>query len=181
LPHLPALAPEPPPFSGEHRKKLLDSSSMLVILHLPPGRKLKPSTTIGFQTEERGNEMKVRVLLTSLALAVGFMVASSASAQDNHYACYQAKDLKTPKLASKQTGSFADSVAAGTFEKCKLKYVCVPTDKNGSGIPDPSLNYCCHQCKGFKGAVNVGVSDQFINGNVQLKKLKFICNPCSIL
>ena len=68
--------------------------------------------------------MKTRILLVTLALAVGFMMASTAMAQDNHYACYQAKDLKIPaKLASKQIGTHSDIVTTEVFEKCKLKYV----------------------------------------------------------
>jgi hypothetical protein len=130
---------------------------------------------------ERGIEMKLKIFVAGLAMVVGFMMASTAKADDNHYACYQAKDLKMPaKLASKQTGTYANFNDAGVFEKCKLKYVCVATDKNGSGIPNPSLNYCCHQCKGFKGASDYMISDQFVAGTVEFKKLKFICNPCTI-
>jgi hypothetical protein len=124
--------------------------------------------------------MKVRFLLIGLAVAVGFAMASSASAQVNHYGCYQVKDLKIPaKLASKQSGSYSTQNDAGLYAKCKLKFLCMPLSKDGSPVPDPGLHYCCHQCKGFKGAINYDVSDQFVTGRVQAKKLKFLCNPCS--
>jgi hypothetical protein len=97
----------------------------------------------------------------------------------NHYACYQTKDLKIPaKLPKGQTGTYSTQNDSGTYEKCKLKLLCMPVNKDGSGIPDPNLHYCCHQCKGFKGAVNYDVSDQFVTGRVQAKKFKFLCNPC---
>jgi hypothetical protein len=65
-----------------------------------------------------------------------------------------------------------------------LKYLCTPTDKDGAGIVDPNLHYLCHQCKQTskklpKNLVNFDVTDQFVNGRVNLKKLKFICNPAT--
>jgi hypothetical protein len=111
---------------------------------------------------------------------------TAASAQANHYACYQTKDLKIPaKMEKNQTGVYNDQASgADGYEKCKLKYLCTPTDKDGSGIDDPNLHYLCHQCKQVnkklpKNLVNFDITDQFVNGRVNLKKLKFICNPAS--
>lgn len=97
----------------------------------------------------------------------------------NHYACYQVKH----KLTKGQTGSISNQVeAAGTFQKCKLKYLCAPTSKTynmvTSPIQNPALHYCCHQCKGGKPAVPYTITDQFVTGAVTTKKLKLICNPC---
>jgi cysteine-rich repeat protein len=93
----------------------------------------------------------------------------------NHYACYQVKH----KLPKGQTGTISNDVElAGTFSKCKLKFLCTPTVKNSSPIQNPDLNYCCHQCKGGKPAVAYTITDQFVSGAITTKKLKLICNPC---
>src|SRR4030095_11157169 len=93
----------------------------------------------------------------------------------DHYACYQVKH----KLPKGQTGTISNAVEpAGTFQKCKLKYLCAPTIKNGSAAQKTSLNSCCHQCRGGKPVVAYTLTDQFVTGSVTTKKLKLICNPC---
>jgi len=129
--------------------------------------------------------MRAKLIVTCLGLAVAaWMIAPTVASAQNHYACYQTKDLKIPaKLVKNQTGSFVDQAAgADIYEKCKLKYLCTPTSKDGSPVPDPGLHYLCHQCKQVskklpKNLVNFDVTDQFVSGRVNLKKLKFICNP----
>jgi hypothetical protein len=128
--------------------------------------------------------MRAKLIVTCLGLAIAaWMIAPTvASAQDNHYACYQVKDLKVPgKLAKGQAGTHTTAGVHGPalYEKCKLKYLCSPTSKDGSIIADPNLHYLCHQCKGFKGKVAFDVTDQFVTGRVETKKLKFICNPAA--
>jgi len=121
---------------------------------------------------------KLFVMGLGLAVATWLMAPTVASAQVDHYACYQVKDLKMPdKLVKNQAGTHSDAVTSGTFEKCKLKFLCSPTSKDGSVVNNPSADLLCHQCKGFKGAVAYDISDQFVNGRVETKKLKFICNP----
>jgi hypothetical protein len=123
--------------------------------------------------------MKAKVLLTSCAMAVALAVASQASAQvhNDHYACYQIK-AKFPK---NQTGTLTNQVeASGTFNKCKIKLLCVPSLKNGGGtITNANAHYCGWQCKGFKGKVTYTVTDQFAAGSVTTSKLKFILNACT--
>ena len=103
-------------------------------------------------------------------------------ATNEHYACYQAKAADAGlKPDPKPSGTLTNQVANGTFEKCKFKLICVPTEKNDSGPPgNPALNYCGWQCKGFKGEVPFTVSDQFGSGAVVAKKLKFILNECTV-
>jgi hypothetical protein len=124
--------------------------------------------------------MRAKIFITCLGLAVAawLMAPTTASAQANHYACYQVKDLKVPaKLVKGQSGTHSDQVNTAPFEKCKLKYLCTPTSKNGGPVPDPSLHYLCHQCKGLKVPVAFDVTDQYISGRVETKKLRLICNP----
>ena len=125
--------------------------------------------------------MRAKLFITCLGLAIAaWLMAPTVASAQNHYACYQVKDLKIPgKLASKQTGTHSDDVASGAFEKCKLKFLCTPTSKDGSGISGSPSDLLCHQCKGFKGAVAYDVSDQYVSGRVETKKLKFICNPAT--
>ena len=129
--------------------------------------------------------MRLRLFVSCIGLAVtAWLIApTSASAQLDHYACYQVKDAKVPdKLAKLQSGTHDDQIATGNYEKCKMKFLCAPTSKNGSGINDPSAVLCCHQCKGVKFAKPrpaFDITDQFVNGRVETKKLKFICNPCT--
>lgn len=120
--------------------------------------------------------MRGKILLASAVALVGFaFAASSASAQLNdHYACYQLKH----KFPKGQTGTISNQVeAAGTFQKCKLKHLCVPTSKNGGPAPaSPNAHYMAWQCKGGKPVVAYTVTDQFAGGSVSTKKLKFLLN-----
>jgi hypothetical protein len=101
-----------------------------------------------------------------------------SSSAENHYACYQVKH----KLATEQSGTISNQVEpVGTFAKCKLKFLCVATERNGEAIVDPDLHYCCHQCKGGKPAVSFTITDQFVAGAVTTKKLKLMCNRCTVL
>ena len=67
---------------------------------------------------------------------------------------------------------------AGTFAKCKAKFLLVPTVKNGMGT-QVGQHYLCHQCKGGKPAIPYTVTDQFGGGGVTTKKLKLVCNATS--
>jgi len=123
--------------------------------------------------------MKASLLAAScaIAFALGFAGQASAQIHNEHYACYDLKN-KHPKG---QTGTISNQVEAlGTFEKCKLKQLCVPTLKNGGGIiTNPTAHYCTYQCKGGKPAVAYTVTDQFGAGAVTTKKLRFIMNSCA--
>ena len=127
--------------------------------------------------------MRAKVFITCLGLAVAawLMAPTVASAQQNHLACYQVKDLKIPaKLLKKQTGSHSDAVVTEAFEKCKLKYTCIPTSKDGSAVNAPLESWNCYQCKGAtKPAVQFSFTDQYNVGTLETKKLKFICNPAT--
>jgi hypothetical protein len=115
---------------------------------------------------------KIVVMSSALAFAAAVAWSAPAQAQVDHYAGYQVKH----KLAKGQTGTISNAVeAAGSFEKCKVKFLLVPTDKN-SNPAGGTDTYLCHQCKGGKPVVNFTVTDQFVGGAVSTKKLKLICN-----
>lgn len=119
--------------------------------------------------------------LAALAV-VGF--TSVASAQNNHYLCRQVKDLKVPAKFVPTSGENTLNLTDQTgYEPCDAKkpfLLCDPVDKNGGGIVDPTLHYCCYKLKCGVSGLSVGydVTDQFWNGRIQTKKPKFICNPC---
>jgi cysteine-rich repeat protein len=99
----------------------------------------------------------------------------------NHYLCRQVKDLKTPLKFAAVTGiTVSDQTGNDTCEAKKPFLLCDPVDKNGGGITDPALHYCCYKIKcTAKPAVSYQITDQFWNGTISTKKPKFLCNPCA--
>ena len=98
----------------------------------------------------------------------------------DHYKCYQGKDLKNPKF-NKVTVTTNDQITGEPVEVKKLKFVCVPVDKNGEGINDPNAHLACYQVKTANLAPrpNVEVVTQFQTSHFQLKKGKLICLPAT--
>ena len=123
--------------------------------------------------------MLKKVIMAAAAVAfVGWASAASALPVGNHMACYQVKDLKIPaKFANTGAYAYVNQVDSGIATKCKPKFLCVPTIKDGNPILDAALHYICYQCKGTQPAITYGVSDQFGFITVQTKKLKLLCNP----
>lgn len=117
---------------------------------------------------------KILMIAGVFAFVGALAWATPVQAQNDHYAGYQVKH----KLAKGQTGTIANQVeAAGTFAKCKAKFLLVPTKKNAGPNPaNPNQHYLCHQCKGGKPAVTYTVTDQFVGGELSTKKLKLVCN-----
>jgi len=124
--------------------------------------------------------MLKKLVLAAAAIAfVGW--ATSATAQvpvANHYGCYQVKDLKVPAKFP-NTGMYAvpTQVSPEVATKCKPKFLCMPSAKEGNPVIDPALHYMCYQCKGSKIKVGYQVTDQFGPIQVETKKFKLICNP----
>ena len=122
---------------------------------------------------------KLWVVAGAIALvgALAWARPAMANPDNDHYAGYQIKQ----KIKVQPSGTIINQVeAAGTFNKCKLKFLLVPTAKNGGPAPaDPNLHYCCWQCKGGKPVVAYTITDQFASGAVSTKKLKMICNTCT--
>jgi hypothetical protein len=115
-------------------------------------------------------------------LALGAWASSAlAIPVGNHYLCHKTRDLKVPAKFVKLTGQTAND-PDGNFT-CAVKkpaFLCQPADKNGSGIVDANLNYCCYQvkCDPTKIPTNYDITDQFGGLRLQTGKAFLICNPC---
>ncbi len=95
--------------------------------------------------------------------------------------CYKVRDTSVPKF--KRIGGVIVQSQFGTVEidVRKPRQVCVPVDKDGSGITDPDTFVCCYQIKAIKPPPStlVEVFDQFGELELELKTGKLVCQPCS--
>ena len=96
----------------------------------------------------------------------------------DHFKCWQVKDLKDPKF-DKRVVTLDDQFADESVEVKKLFLLCAPADKDGSGINDLDTHQCCYKIKGTKLSARVAVVDQFGTHTLEVKKAKFLCQPCS--
>lgn len=96
----------------------------------------------------------------------------------DHFKCWQVKDLKDPKFA-KTTVELNDQFAVENVEVKKPFLICAPADKDGSGISDPETHLCCYKIKGSGVLQNVRIVDQFGPLLLEVKKGKFLCQPCT--
>ena len=99
----------------------------------------------------------------------------------DHFKCWQAKDLKNPKFVKIPSLPLDDQFAIEDVEVKKPFLICAPADKDGSGINDPNTHLCCYKIKATKlePPENVEIDDQFGTLQLQVKKAKFLCQPCS--
>lgn len=111
--------------------------------------------------------------------------SSSAMAQipnANHYLCHKTRDLKVPAKFTSVPGITAvDQVGSFSCEAKKPFYLCNPADKNGSGVVDANLHYCCYKikCTPNKIPTSFDVTDQFGALRLETGKASFLCNPCT--
>jgi hypothetical protein len=112
---------------------------------------------------------------------LGSALTETAGAAGDHYQCYKAKDLKNPKFAKQLGVSVADQFTTATIDLKKPDMVCAPTDKDGSGIVDEATHLCCYKSTGPKlsDAEDIETEDQFGTLQLQLKKAKMLCAPCT--
>jgi hypothetical protein len=98
-----------------------------------------------------------------------------------HFQCWQVKDLKNPKFEKREGLLLDDQFASGTVYVKKPFLICTPADKNGEGINNPTVHQCCYKIKGAKldPPANVEIEDQFGTLQLEVKKAKFLCQPCS--
>jgi hypothetical protein len=98
----------------------------------------------------------------------------------DHLQCWQVKDFKNPKF-EKRDSQLEDQFASHLVEVKKPFLICTPADKNGEGINDPSAHLCCYKIKGAKlePPENVEIEDQFGTLQLEVKKAKYLCQPCS--
>ncbi len=123
---------------------------------------------------------------STLAVAMLALAAWSSSAlaqipSENHYLCHKTRDLHVPaKFASIPGINANDQVGNFACVAKKPFFLCDPVDKNGSGIVDPNLNYCCYKvkCSPNKIPTSFDITDQFGNLRLQTSKVFLLCNPC---
>ena len=118
----------------------------------------------------------------ALALAVWSSSAMGQIPNANHYLCHKTRDLKVPaKFTSVPGISAIDQVGNFSCEAKKPFLLCNPVNKNGSGIVDPNLNYCCYKikCTPNKIPTAFDVTDQFGALRLETGKASFLCNPCT--
>jgi len=97
----------------------------------------------------------------------------------DHYKCYQGTDLENPPFARKVV-QLADQFQPSTaFEVQQPKFACIPVNKNGEGIINPSAYLTCYQLKGstLLPKPTVDIHTQFQVSRFEAKKPKLICVP----
>ena len=96
-------------------------------------------------------------------------------------------------LSQDQGPEGAGEVHFGTRHQCDRRcgqlqlrgeepsYLCNPVNKNGSGVVDASLHYCCYKikCTPNKIPTDFDVTDQFGPLRLESGKASFLCNPCT--
>ena len=122
--------------------------------------------------------MRVRVLLTSFAIAFAVAFAGQAQAQvpaGNEYVCHKVKDLKIPAKFVGQINNETDQVGAHALDLKKAFLLCNPT------LPavDPALHYVCYKAKAGKTAVQFATTDKFGPLSLETKKPFLYCTPAS--
>ncbi len=119
--------------------------------------------------------------ITSIfTLSLPFLDDCKAPALD-HFKCWQVKDLRRPRFVQIPSLPLDDQFALENVEVKKPFLICAPADKDGSGINDPNTHQCCYKIKGANLAprVNVEITDQFGTLQLEVKKPKFLCQPCT--
>jgi hypothetical protein len=100
----------------------------------------------------------------------------------DHFKCWQVKDLKNPQFQKIQKPgiSLSDQFGQQEVDVKKPFLVCNPADKAGSGINDPETHLCCYIIKGTKlePPANVEIQDQWGTLQLEVKKPKYLCQPC---
>jgi hypothetical protein len=102
------------------------------------------------------------------------------SSQVDHYRCVSAKIAKgTPKFPKDVTAAVADQFGSRTALVKKPSRLCVPTNKNGEGLKNPTEALMCYKIKAdvktpFEG---VQVNNQFGPVTLDVKKEVELCVP----
>lgn len=100
----------------------------------------------------------------------------------NHYKCYKVTDRKSPPFVNIPGVSLIDQFVSEVVTVKRIKMLCNPVDKNGEGIPDPSLHLCCHITSGtstLSPYPEVQVADQFQSSRLRAIKGLTLCAPCT--
>ena len=87
-------------------------------------------------------------------------------------------DLGTPPF-NQQAVATVDQLTGETVELQKLKFVCVPVDKNGEGINDAATHLACYQIKGEQFSPRPqGASEHAVSGQpLRAQEAEAACRP----
>jgi hypothetical protein len=120
-------------------------------------------------------------MLLGSAVALAWVLApAAASAQIDHYLCWQYKGgAKVVDAAG--IVAVTDQFGTHSVEAKKAKFMCNPAVKTGNlgDLINPNAHLVCYGMKPVKiGVPNVTTSDQFLNQLLEAKgKAKLLCAP----
>jgi hypothetical protein len=102
-------------------------------------------------------------------------------ADQNTYACYDAKDLNNPPFTKVEI-TLSDIFANNTYNVTKLDSVCAPAQRDGGAIADPSQYLCCYEMKPTKLDIKqeVMLDTPLQSSRARLEKSARVCLPCSV-
>lgn len=118
--------------------------------------------------------MRVKILLTSCAIAIAIAFAGQASAQ-NDYKCYK---IKKDAVSFPATASVVDQFSSISAELKKGFLVCNPANVAGAGAPpNPANHLLCYKAKGDKldPPPHVSMTNDFGNSTLFAKKTFLVC------
>lgn len=121
------------------------------------------------------------------ALAVPVLILGHLSpvqaqiASPDHFQCYQAVDLGTPRFV-RQDVTLTDQFETKLTTVMWPDFFCNPVDKNGEGINDPTAHLTCYKIKDGRGQPrlerrDVVVEDQFGELTLTVRKAEALCLP----
>jgi hypothetical protein len=94
---------------------------------------------------------------------------SATAAFLDHFECYKVKGA--PGVASV---TVEDEFGAGQVRLVKQEQLCVPVDKNGSGIPNPAAKLMCWRSHLLSGTLHGPSTPVFVNNQFGPDTLKFV-------
>jgi hypothetical protein len=99
----------------------------------------------------------------------------------DHFECYQAVDLGTPRFV-RQDVTLADQFETKLTTVMWPDSFCNPVDKDGEGIDDPNAHLTCYRIKDARGQPrlerqDVEVEDQFGELTLTVRKAEALCVP----
>ena len=113
--------------------------------------------------------MRVKILVTTCAIAIAVAFAGKASAQ-NDYTCYK---IKKDSVAFPPTFNASDQFGTNNVELKKGFLMCNPIP----GSPNPTNHLLCYKAKGAKldPPPHVSMTNDFGNSTLFAKKTFLVC------
>jgi cysteine-rich repeat protein len=127
------------------------------------------------------------LVCAAAALAVPVVILGHLSpvqaqiASPDHFQCYQAVDLGTPRF-ERWDVTLEDELETKDTTVMWPDFFCNPVDKEGGGINDPNAHLTCYRIKDARGQPrferrDVEVADQFGELTLTVRKAEALCVP----